>query len=584
MFSQDKPVFAALCDFVFNALRLPNMITKADFSYSLKNVPIPSPASHLKAVIASTEKFLQRARWRCKLFLNPPDPDKKRKPKWGFKTPGSCEQVSELTEFESDLGSLISNLEYSDQKSPFQKQLSKDVNRINKSPNLFITADKTSNVYEIDPDTYLTLVQNNVNKCYKKANTDTVHDINTEAKILTSKLKIADRVEVLAPKDAYVTIKDHKENFPEEIKCRLINPCKTNIGRITKQILERINNEIMIRLNLAQLKNTSSAINWFKNIKNKQDKYLIQIDLVDYYPSVTETLLKKAIEFAETVTNITPLEKDLINHARLSVLYHDDEVWMKSTGLFDVTMGSYDGAQVTDLVGLMLLEKMRETFPEISFALYRDDGLGHHKRLNAQKLEKLKQKLRKFFEQFDLQITVATGLTKVDFLDVTFDILNNSYQPYRKPNDTPLYINKDSNHPAHIIKNTPKAINKRLSEISSTKHLFNESKGIYQNALTNSGHNFTLNYEPITKETAPVHRPPPPPTQPPESPAQTNHTPPPPPSQHRTSPRQPNENMESARPLRRSQRLRASNSQHPTQQTAPPPDPPTSRPPVGIIW
>ena len=38
-----------------------------------------------------------------------------------------------------------------------------------------------------------------------------------------------------------VRIKDHKENFPGKIECRLINPAKTNIGIIGKQILDRIN-------------------------------------------------------------------------------------------------------------------------------------------------------------------------------------------------------------------------------------------------------------------------------------------------------------------------------------------------------
>ena len=82
---------------------------------------------------------------------------------------------------------------------------------------------------------------------------------------------------------------------------------------------------------------------------------MILIDLVDYYPSITEDLFNKAITFAENISSISTLEKNLLLNARKSVLYHDDAVWTKTSGLFDVTMGSYDGAQITDLVGLMLL-------------------------------------------------------------------------------------------------------------------------------------------------------------------------------------------------------------------------------------
>ena len=38
----------------------------------------------------------------------------------------------------------------------------------------------------------------------------------------------------------------------------------------------------------------------------------------------------------------------------------------------------------------------------------------------------------------------------VNYLDVTFDLTNGTYCPYRKPNDHPQYINTKSNHPNYI--------------------------------------------------------------------------------------------------------------------------------------
>ena len=63
--------------------------------------------------------------------------------------------------------------------------------------------------------------------------------INFKPKQIASKLKIDDRVQKLDKNEAYVTIKDHKEGFPDKISCRLINPSKTDIGKISKQILGR---------------------------------------------------------------------------------------------------------------------------------------------------------------------------------------------------------------------------------------------------------------------------------------------------------------------------------------------------------
>ena len=45
--------------------------------------------------------------------------------------------------------------------------------------------------------------------------------------------------------EAHVSIKDHKEEFPDKISCWLINPSKTDIGKISKQTLDRINNTIL---------------------------------------------------------------------------------------------------------------------------------------------------------------------------------------------------------------------------------------------------------------------------------------------------------------------------------------------------
>ena len=51
-----------------------------------------------------------------------------------------------------------------------------------------------------------------------------------------------------------------------------------------------------------------------------------------------------------------------------------------------------------------------------------------------------------------LKITVETNLAKVDFLDITMELTSETYQPFRKPNDTPLYVNAKSNHPPHVLK------------------------------------------------------------------------------------------------------------------------------------
>ena len=74
------------------------------------------------------------------------------------------------------------------------------------------------------------------------------------------------------------------------------------------------------------------------------------------------------------------------------------------------------------------------------------------------------------------------------------DLHQNSYEPFRKPSNTPLYINTESNHPPHTKKNIPIAVNKRLNMLSSSKKLFYSHKEEYQLALKKSGYNYEINY------------------------------------------------------------------------------------------
>ena len=76
----------------------------------------------------------------------------------------------------------------------------------------------------------------------------------------------------------------------------------------------------------------------------------------------------------------------------------------------------------------------------------------------------------------------------VDFLDVTFNLLNGTYKPYKKPNDQLFYVNTSSNHTPQIIKQLPIFISSLLSNNSSNKQVFDMSKGEYEKVLRKSGY------------------------------------------------------------------------------------------------
>ena len=158
-------------------------------------------------------------------------------------------------------------------------------------------------------------------------------------------------------------------------------------------------------------------------------------------------------------------------------------------------MGAFDGAEIADLVGLLLLSKINKQFPKLDFGLYRDDGLAVYKSMRGIHVDKMRKDLHKLFAEHELKITADFRCHRVDFLDVTFDIQEDTYKPFRKPNDTPSYIHKHSNHPPHILQQIPRMVEKRLVSISSSKSKFDEATTPYNQALKKSGYNTVLNFD-----------------------------------------------------------------------------------------
>ena len=158
-------------------------------------------------------------------------------------------------------------------------------------------------------------------------------------------------------------------------------------------------------------------------------------------------------------------------------------------------MGCYDGAEICELVGIYILNKLSNIIDIDSIGLYRHDGLGIFERLSGPKIERKKINIIKVFKMCGLSIVVTTNITSVDFLEVTFNLITESYQPFRKPNNEPKFIDISSNHPSQALKQLPKSTEKRLSKISPSKEIFDNSKQLCEKVLQESGFKEKLCYQ-----------------------------------------------------------------------------------------
>ena len=158
-------------------------------------------------------------------------------------------------------------------------------------------------------------------------------------------------------------------------------------------------------------------------------------------------------------------------------------------------MGSFDGAKICELVGIHILSLLSNKLDKQSTGLYRDDGLVLVRNTSKQKADRIRKDIIEIFKNTGFKIEIKTNLHIIDFFDITFNLLDGTYKPCKRPNDQLLYVNISSNHPQQIIKQLPVSISNRLSNNSSNKQVFDMSKCEYGKALRESGYkNVSLIY------------------------------------------------------------------------------------------
>ena len=98
----------------------------------------------------------------------------------------------------------------------------------------------------------------------------------------------------------------------------------------------------------------------------------------------------------------------------------------------------------------------------IKAGLYRDDLLSVSS-LSAREVEKTSQKMRDIFRSHGLGLKIEANLKVTEFLDVLLDLKSGTHRAWVKPEQVIHYVHRESNHPAHVLKNIPLEVQRRLS-------------------------------------------------------------------------------------------------------------------------
>ena len=97
-------------------------------------------------------------------------------------------------------------------------------------------------------------------------------------------------------------------------------------------------------------------------------------------------------------------------------------------------MGSYDRAEVCELIGNFMLSLIDNKYNPKNIGLYRDDGLAAFKNTSGPQSEKIQKNFQKMFKNKGLDIIISCNRKIANYLDVTLNLNDGSYLPYKKPN------------------------------------------------------------------------------------------------------------------------------------------------------
>ena len=143
---------------------------KKNFGISEKNIPIPMKQEHNIQMIFRSEKLVKRMRWEAKCELDPKEKGT-RKEYFGIPSQKPAPSVPELKEFERGLYGLVAGIQYKPgaNTTSFQRKLDSEIREIRKEERVIVGADKSSNFYKMQSETYSDLLEKAVHKNFKKA-------------------------------------------------------------------------------------------------------------------------------------------------------------------------------------------------------------------------------------------------------------------------------------------------------------------------------------------------------------------------------------------------------------------------------
>lgn len=120
----------------------------------------------------------------------------------------------------------------------------------------------------------------------------------------------------------------------------------------------------------------------------------------------------------------------MIRLAQKPILYHNQCLWTKrSNEKFNIAISAFDSAEACELVGILLLWRLRFLFHINNTAIYRDVGEILQWKTSPRIIDRSRKEVIKLSKGHELKIT-TTNAKVINFHDMTLNLNTDNYKPY----------------------------------------------------------------------------------------------------------------------------------------------------------
>ena len=134
------------------------------------------------------------------------------------------------------------------QPCEFQAKMKGDTEQMKKFGKIWVRADKSKNTYQVSPFEYEQILNDKIMESYRIDPNSSLTLINRVTTKFAGKLQVVDKLGKLKEKCAYILFKDYKQNFQDRKQARLINSTKTELGLVSKDLMQIITSRILSSL------------------------------------------------------------------------------------------------------------------------------------------------------------------------------------------------------------------------------------------------------------------------------------------------------------------------------------------------